>query len=298
MDKGDFVKIFIVVLVGALCIGAVGLTVCRAINKNRSEDYQEEARQKVVLLGDEPQGAVTVTPVSTTQTPSAAENVITPSPEPDMENELTPSVTPTPSEGDKPKSIVTSGFDLTQLMRENKDIIGWIRIPGTEIDYPLLQDSGSGKYLNTAYDGKTKTDFGSIFTNNVIEGTVEGEENLVIYGHNMRTAGYGMFTSLMKYKDASYQNAHKKLELYFPDGVRTYQLFAVYSIKTTDSFRFDKMAFGGKADFENYIADVQKRSVYSSGVAANASSRLVTLSTCDRDYDWESGRLIVVFIQR
>lgn len=289
MEKKDIIKLVAALLLGALCVGAVGYTVYKSLSRQRASDYQKEAREQVVLLGD------TVSPTPTMKpSPTPKEKPEEQTPEVSPTPELTPTPEPTKS-ADVPKTV-SSGYDLTQIMKVNRDIIGWIRVPGTEIDYPLLQSGANNKYIDTAYDGKTKTDFGSIFTNNVIETNVDGEQNLIIYGHNMRAAGYGMFTSLMQYKSADYRKAHPKLELYFPDGVRTYRLFAVYNITTKDSFRFDKMAFGGKADFEQYLAEVQKRSIYESGITANAGSRLVTLTTCDRDYNQSDGRFIVVFI--
>lgn len=90
--------------------------------------------------------------------------------------------------------------DLSALQRINSDVIGWILIPGTDVNYPLLHTTDNSTYLHTAWDG-SYNQAGSIFMETRTNPDME-DFNTIIYGHNMRNGS--MFATLMRYKDAQY----------------------------------------------------------------------------------------------
>ena len=187
-----------------------------------------------------------------------------------------------------------SEISLSALYSVNPDLAGWIRILGTEIDYPFAAiGNRKNKYLDTAYDGRTKSSFGTIFTRNNLADP-DSVSNLVLYGHNMSGAGYGMFTQLLKYKQASFAKSHADLLVIIGETPYKYTFFCAYNVRTSENFSYEQMAFTGPKDLARYTEEILKRSTVKAG-GATAASHYVTLSTCDRGYDYKNGRFVVVF---
>ena len=121
--------------------------------------------------------------------------------------------------GKEQKTLV----DLSTLQTEYPDIKGWISIPGTCVDYPVLQSSADDPeyYLRRTYKGEWRT-AGSIFFQ--WDCTPESK-NFVVYGHNMNDGT--MFAVLQKMADEAFRNEHSKILLQTSDGLREYQIAAV-----------------------------------------------------------------------
>ena len=192
------------------------------------------------------------------------------------------------------RNVSASEISLSALYSVNPDLAGWIRIPGTEIDYPFAAiGNRKNKYLDTAYDGRTKSSFGTIFTRNNLSDP-DSVSNLVLYGHNMSGTGYGMFTQLLKYKQASFAKNHADLLVIIGETPYKYTFFCAYNVRTSEDFSYEQMAFTGPKDLARYTEEILKRSTVKAD-GATASSHYVTLSTCDRGYDYKNGRFVVVF---
>lgn len=115
-------------------------------------------------------------------------------------------------------------IDWNNLKSINNDIIGWIEIEGTKINYPILQDSSKLYYLSHSYN-KQYNSSGSIFTTNENPFI---EDETVIYGHNMKNGS--MFSSLGKYLDRDYLYSHQNFKIYTPSGNYKATIFSAYSI--------------------------------------------------------------------
>ena len=209
---------------------------------------------------------------------------------------------PTPSEGQtasgNPKKSGKEKSGLEALYDLNPDIAGWIRIAGTEIDYPFVAiGDKANKYLETSFDGKTKSKFGTIFTRNNVSDPLS-IPNFVLYGHNMAATGYGMFTQLLKYKSADFAKNHNTVEIIVGNTTMTYEFFCCYNIKTTDAFLYEQMSFVGPKDLTRYSEEILKRSKVKADSAVAGAAHYVTLSTCDRKYDNDHGRFVVVFVRK
>jgi len=195
-------------------------------------------------------------------------------------------------------TVNAGSISLERLYAINPDIAGWIRVPGTEVDYPFAAVGNKKSiYEDTAYDGKTKSAFGTIFTHNNVSAPTT-IPNLLLYGHNMADTGYGMFTQLLKYKDKDFAKNHAKLELIIGDTPLVYEFFCCYNVSTTDSFLYEQTAFTGPKDLTNYSEEILKRSKVKAAGATAGAAHYVTLSTCDRRYDWKNGRFVVVFVRK
>lgn len=115
--------------------------------------------------------------------------------------------------------------DFETLQKENPDIYAWITIPGTDIDYPVVQDSTDNTYyLNHAAD-TSLSDSGAIYSEK--KNAKDFDDYLtVLYGHNMKDGS--MFAGLHKYEDKTFLKDHKDLTIYTPDSILKYRIFAAY----------------------------------------------------------------------
>ena len=178
-------------------------------------------------------------------------------------------------------------IDLSTLQTEYPDIKGWISIPGTCVDYPVLQSSADDPehYLRRTYKGEYRT-AGSIFFQ--WDCTPESK-NLVVYGHNMNDGT--MFAVLQKMAKETFRNEHSKILLQTSDGLREYQIAAV--LKTDiQKLRFNRTEFADDADFLSFQEELFAQSIYEPETIPGADCRLLTLVTCS--YEWENARTVVV----
>ena len=116
-------------------------------------------------------------------------------------------------------------IDFEALQERNPDVYAWITVPGTQIDYPILQrENDNTYYLTHTIDHEEKTE-GAIFTENY-NSTDFGDPNTVIYGHDMKNGT--MFRSLLDYQDREFFEENKEIIIYTPDAIRHYEIFAGY----------------------------------------------------------------------
>lgn len=226
--------------------------------------------------------ATTVTTASTsavpaTSTPSEESVTFEPSAPPDTADTPTASdeaSTSTDQPTTQPISPDAPDFvpDWAALASLNPDIIAWIWQPDTAIHYPVLQGVDNAQYLRTTYDGQSSR-LGSIFLDYRSD---LSERNPIIYGHN---AGNGkMFASLARYRDRAYWESHPYIYLLTPDGYTKYVIFSFYETSSTGStYTF---AFEDDAAYDAYLAEIQRRSAYSTGISVRTEDDIITLSTC------------------
>lgn len=168
-------------------------------------------------------------------------------------------------ENNEEKSVV----DWQKLENINKDIIGWIKIENTNIDYPILKDDDSLKYLNRSYDGKYNKN-GSIFTlnNNPFQDNVT-----IIYGHNMKSGI--MFSELSKYMKKDFFYKHKYFTIYTKDQTYQATIFSCYSIGIDEEEKNIKLL-----NFEEEVDYYKNASIYSAEENIGEIKKIVKLSTC------------------
>ena len=173
-------------------------------------------------------------------------------------------------------------IDFDSLTAQYPDVYAWIRIPGTKVDYPIVQREGdNGYYLNHTIDGKKKTE-GSIYTEDYNNKDF-GDANTVIYGHNMKNGS--MFKTLHKYKDKQFLLDNSEIYIYQKDRVLKYKIFAAYIYDSRHlMLSFD---FEDKNIFQNYLDNVltkrNMRSNIDTTVEVTASDEIITLSTCNNN---------------
>lgn len=106
-----------------------------------------------------------------------------------------------------------SPIDFEALTAENPDTIGWIRIPDTNVDYPIVQGTDNDFYLDHDFYGKESA-AGSIYLDFESEADLQGR-NQILYGHNMKNGS--MFKDINRYKDPEYFKEHQYFSIYTPE---------------------------------------------------------------------------------
>lgn len=178
-------------------------------------------------------------------------------------------------------------IDWKKLQRINPNIIGWIKVPGTKIDYPILQGKQWNEYLHKNYEGKYSY-AGSIF---VQPETSLEERHVVIYGHNMRTKS--MFGSLHKFESEDFYRKYHKIFLYQPGKTVECTIYSVYDcLDKSSTYLTD---FSDEDDqWRSWIAmTVDKNAYYPIKSKPKENSRIVTLSTCSGKEKGDSYRFVV-----
>lgn len=177
--------------------------------------------------------------------------------------------------------------DFEKLRQVNDEVVGWIRFDEPEvISYPLVQADDNDKYLTRTFEGNGNK-VGALFLDRINEAKFE-DENTFIYGHNMKDGS--MFGRLRNYKKESFYKEYPYFYIYTPKGqVYTYQIFSV-EITNDTSESFQKQ-FADDQEYLTYLKRIQNKALYDTGVQADASSKMVSLSTCTNVSEEE--RLVV-----
>lgn len=182
------------------------------------------------------------------------------------------------------------------LYLKNSDLIGWVTVEDTMIDYPVMQTRNDPEYyLHRSFD-KEYADSGTPFLDAASD-IFKPTSNFLVYGHHMKNGT--MFKDLLKYDDEEFYNEHKtfKFDTIYKGGQGTYQVIAAgYSqIYSKDSDRFKYYQYAGittEESFDEYVQGVKSLSAYDTGETAEFGDQLVTLSTCA--YHTDEGRFFVV----
>ncbi|MCR4692105.1 MAG: class B sortase [Lachnospiraceae bacterium] len=183
--------------------------------------------------------------------------------------------------------------EYKSLYSQNKNLIGWLKIADTNIDYPVMQTADNTYYLDHDINQKEDKN-GTLFMDCNCD-VLKPSMNLIIYGHNMRSGN--MFGSLNKYKSEDYYKNHMEIcfDSIYEKGV--YEVMYVFNSKiyAKDEITFKYYQFfdaASPAEFDSNMRQMEEMSLYDTGVTAQYGDRLLTLSTCD--YLENDSRFVVV----
>ena len=171
----------------------------------------------------------------------------------------------------KQDSPLDRKIDFNQLKSINEDIIGWIYIPNTNIDYALLKGKTNDTYIHTNYEKKYSFG-GSIFLDEDNNASLT-DSNTINYGHNMKNGA--MFANIKKFADHDYFINHPEVYIYLPDG--SINVYSVYSTKIIDA-RSDY--YLKDIDYASYVANAKSSAKQSRDVDTQNGAPLLLLSTC------------------
>lgn len=234
-----------------------------------------------------------------------AGNVVYPS-EPPLTTPDDPTVPVTPSHsGDDPSSAIVPNDPLTMLrdltphderltadtlaewkikyaaMRKeygNDDIFGWISIPGTNIEYPLVQGTDNDFYLNHG-PKKNSTGYGSIYMDYRNSRTLLSDDLTVIYGHNVRNDGT-MFNALLGYLKSNPFQKRQYIYICTADSILKYEVFSCY---TADASLCPTgiLNYSSTEAFYNRMREIQNASLHQrENLELYGTDRVLMLYTC------------------
>lgn len=184
-----------------------------------------------------------------------------------------------------------STLDLNNLKNQNDDLIGWIKIDGTNINYPVMQN---GQFYLKRNFYKQNSAFGTPFL--AEQCNLETSDNLIIYGPHMNNKT--MFSSLDNYKSYNYYQNHKYIKFHTIENGQTkeniYEVcFALKTTATEDGFKYywyDE--FYDIDEYNEFIHKCDNLKMYDTTATINYGDKFITLSTCE--YSQRDGRMIVV----
>lgn len=181
-----------------------------------------------------------------------------------------------------------------RLFEANEDMIGWLKIPGTEIDYPVMQTMEDEEYYLYRNFFKEKDNNGTLILDTDSD-IAKTSNNLIIHGHNMKSGA--MFGGLLDFEQEEYAKEHNQIEFHTRDEVRKYEIIAVfrskvYSVEDKVFKYYQFFEAQNQAEFDDFYNNIKKLSIYDTGVTAEFGDEFITLSTCV--YHTTDGRLVVV----
>lgn len=195
---------------------------------------------------------------------------------------------------EKEKSNLSSEntYNLENIAKINSDVIGWIKIDGTNIDYPIMQNGDyylhKDIYKNYSSHG---TPYLAPFCN------LKKSDNLIIYGHHMKDNT--MFSQLEKYKNYNFYLNHKYIKFFtIGDGKTIENNYEVMIVFKTIAYSDEGFRYYSYTDFQNYedyeefVENCRNLEFYYTGVVGTHQDKYITLSTCE--YSQKNGRMVVV----
>lgn len=206
------------------------------------------------------------------------------------------------SDVEKPPSSDASDEDAITYLpnpyaeqyNKNEDMAGWLVIPGTNVDYPVMwTPSDETYYLYRDFEKKDNSNGCLILDTD--SSLAPLTTNLIIHGHNMKSGA--MFGNLTAYEDESYYKEHKDITLYTKECKRNYEILAVFRSqvykKSQDVFKFYKFFDANtEEEFLDFYNNIKALSIYDTGVTAEFGDHFITLSTCV--YHVKNGRFVIV----
>ena len=200
------------------------------------------------------------------------------------------------NEQEENKDSSSNNYNLENIAKINSDVIGWIKINGTNIDYPVMQN---GDYYLHRNIYKEYSSHGTPYLAEYCN--VQYSDNLIIYGHHMNDNS--MFAQLENYKKKKFYENHKFIDFYtFYNGQtikNTYEVVIAFKtvVYTDNSFKYYNYTnFTDKQEFNEFINNAKALQFYDTGTDIKYGDKLITLSTCE--YSQKNGRMVVVAKKR
>lgn len=182
--------------------------------------------------------------------------------------------------------------EFQELYLMNNHIVGWIEIPGTNVNYPVMQTPDDPNYYLKRNFDRESSSRGCIYVREECD-VFAPSDNITIYGHRMRNGD--MFGQLDKYMDAAFCRENPYIYFDTLTGLHTYRVMAVFLTSASAGEGFSYHMFvdaQGEAEFQEFVDTCKALSLYDTGVDATYGDKLITLSTCE--YSQVNGRLVIV----
>ena len=185
--------------------------------------------------------------------------------------------------------IEKNDINMQKLYEINSDIIGWIRIDNSNIDYPVMQTKNSPNYYLRKNFYKQYTYLGTPYLAENCD--INISDNLIIYGHHINNSK--MFGELENYQKVEYYNSHKIIKLYTLEEKKEYEIISIFTTNTYTGFKYyNFINANNENEFDTFVNQCKELSFFDIENTAVYGDKLLTLSTCD--YSNENARLVIV----
>ena len=184
------------------------------------------------------------------------------------------------SSKDDGKDVINGDVNFTELWKINTDMYAWIRIPNTNIDYPVLQTTELDDNFYLDHNYKKEYEFaGSIYSQSLNSKDFD-DPNTVLYGHNMLNGT--MFRTLHNFRDPDFFANNPYIYIYLPDRTLTYEIFSAYEYDDRHIlYSFD---FNDKEVYAEYLAyatnPTESMMCNRREIEVTTDDKIITLSTC------------------
>lgn len=242
-------------------------SVGKLVNQWQDEKQAEEAER----MAQELLAAAATAP--TQPLPTETEPVETTAPETEP-TEPPPVWVPAPVETPDKNMDTLAQKDLNALREINPDVVGWIWIPGTYINYPLMQGEDNDYYLNNTWNNVPSA-YGSIFLEYQNSPDLS-DFNTIIYGHNMNNGS--MFATLQNYAGGYYRRMFPYVYIATDEGVLRYEIFSTYKA-SVESITY-QLSFKQQETREAFIQMALENAEYDTEIVPETTDRIITMSTC------------------
>lgn len=172
---------------------------------------------------------------------------------------------------------------VSELMAKYPDAVGWLRVPGTMVDYPIVHYSDNDWYLTHDIDGNYAAS-GSIFMDYRCERNFTSQ-NTIIYGHHMLNES--VFGTLEYFNDEAFFTENRSAFIYLPDKTLELEIFA-YTVLNPDT---EKEIYNVRLS-GTYFDYIRENARYYRDIGINENDRIVTLSTCA--YEFDNARMVLI----
>lgn len=206
-------------------------------------------------------------------------------------NTVKPEIKSESVEPEKEKPLLS---EYAELYEQNSDMVGWVCIEDTNINYPVVQSKNDPDFYLKHDFNKKKSDYGCPYVQANCD-VNEPSDNIMLYGHHMRNGT--MFADLEKFERKSFWKKHKTFTFNTLKDKYEYEIVAVFKTvvytDSPDAFRYyDFVNAKNPNEFTAYVQKCKELSLYDTGVYAEYGDKLITLSTCE--YSNTNGRLVLV----
>ena len=203
-----------------------------------------------------------------------------------------------PEDGSTPPTEATEPSILPEYVaayEENSDLVGWMVIDGTPINYPVMQTPDQPDYYLYRNFRKEDNAHGCLYVRESCD-VFAPSDNVTIYGHHMKNGS--MFTGLDKFRDSKFWKQHQTIVFDTLYEHHSYTVFAVFTTTASKGKGFSYHRFeyaADEAEFNEFVATCKALALYDTGITPQYGDKLISLSTCE--YSQENGRLVVVAVR-
>ena len=182
-------------------------------------------------------------------------------------------------------------INIDNLYAINSDIVGWLRINDTTINYPIMQIKSNPNYYLHRDFYKKYSSYGTPYMSE--ECNINTSDNLVIYGHHMNHKK--VFGALENYKSKEFYENHKIIDFTTLEEMKKYEIFAVFKtvVYSKNTFKYYNFVnFSNEDEFNTFVNKCKELSFYETNIKPKYHDKFITLSTCE--YSNKNGRLVVI----